>query len=166
MLYQAAVFIHILSAIVWAGGMLFLVMVMVPLARQAMRDGGPGAVLLQQAARRFLPVAWSAIALLVLTGIYIAWSHWGVRPDNFFTGGGQFIRVLQIKVGLTLLVIVLSLAHDFVIGPLVLRKLEATPSPGDAGYPRRGRALVLVLARMNLLLVMAILVLAVVLVRP
>ena len=40
MLYQTAVFIHILSAVIWLGGMLFLVMAMVPLYRQEREAGG------------------------------------------------------------------------------------------------------------------------------
>ena len=165
MLYQAAVFIHVLAAVTWIGGMLFLVLVLVPVSRREIRASGAAPRLLRQAARRFLPVAWLAIGLLIVTGIYIAWSHWGVRPGNFFSSGGHFFRTLQIKTGLFTLVVVLSLAHDFLLGPRVLARLESPPSPGGRAPGKAARALLLVLARVNLLAALAILALAVILIR-
>jgi len=166
MLYKAAVFIHILSAIIWVGGTLFLVIVMVPLSRREMGASGRGLILLRQAARRFVPVAWASIVLLVVTGIFLAWDHWGIRPGNFFTSGGHFLRTLQAKTGLAVLVIGLSLFHDFVLGPRVVRQLESRSGSGDAPASIWGRRLLLVLARVNLVLVLAILFLAVSLTRP
>ena len=42
-MYQIAVAVHLISAVVWLGGMLFLVMVMLPSARRAMRSEDAGA---------------------------------------------------------------------------------------------------------------------------
>ena len=166
MLYQIAVFIHVLSAVTWVGGMLFLVMVLVPLSRRERKAGGATSELLRQSAQKFLPVAWLAMALLVVTGIYIGWDHWGVRPGNFFSTGGHFFRTLQIKTGLFLVVIALSLVHDFLLGPRVLTRLESAPIPNDSTSGRGARVLLLTLARVNLLAVLVILVLAVLLIRP
>ncbi len=93
-MYQAAVAVHIISAVVWIGGMLFLVMVMLPTARAAMRKGGPGEGLgmLREAADRFLPVAWTAMVLLGLSGAYLAWEHWAIRPGVFFSDSGRFMQ--------------------------------------------------------------------------
>ena len=146
--------------------MLFLVLVLVPLTRKEMDMPGQGAVLLRQAARRFLPVAWTSIVVLVVTGVFIAWDHWGIRPGNFFTSGGHFFRTLQIKLGLAILVIGLSLVHDFVLGPYVVRQLENRPVAGGPPPPTRARVLLLLLARINLVLVLVILALAVALIRP
>ena len=73
-MYQSMVAIHLIAAVTWLGGMLFLVMVMLPLAR---RDGfgGQGLVVLRQVAGRFVPVAWAAKIVLVLTGAYLAFDH-------------------------------------------------------------------------------------------
>ena len=51
-MYQAAVVVHVVSAVVWLGGMLFLMMVMLPVARKAMRSGsaGEGMTMLRDAA--------------------------------------------------------------------------------------------------------------------
>ena len=83
-MYQIAVFIHILAAVIWVGGMLFLVMVLVPLSRRERKTGGAMVGLLRDSPQKFLPVAWAAMAFLVVTGIYIGWDQWGVRPGNFF----------------------------------------------------------------------------------
>jgi uncharacterized membrane protein len=166
MLYQTVVFIHVLSAVIWVGGMLFLVMVLVPLSRRGMKAGGATGELLRQSTQKFLPVAWLAMGLLVVTGIYIGWDHWGVRPGNFFSTGGHFFRILQIKTGLFVLVIVLSLVHDFLLGPRVLSRLESAPIPNSSTHGKAARGLLLTLARVNLLAVLIILVLAVLLVRP
>ena len=101
-MYQAIVYIHVISAITWLGGMLFLAMVMVPLAR---RDTGVGFAALRDAAKKFVPVAWASMVVLAATGGYLAWTQWGVRPDTFFGGEGHFIQFLQMKTGLFIIVI-------------------------------------------------------------
>ena len=114
MLYQAVVFIHLVAARTWVGGTLFMVLAMVPMDRRGMQDSGTaGVVFLTSAAQRFVTLAWISIALLVLTGVHLAWAHWEVRPHNFFTASGIFFRILQARVGLTITVIVLRLVRDF-----------------------------------------------------
>ncbi len=166
MMYQIAVFIHVLSAVIWVGGMLFLVMVLVPLSRRERKTGGAMVGLLRDSAQKFLPVAWAAMAFLVVTGIYIGWDQWGVRPGNFFSTGGHFFRILQVKTGLFVVVIALSLLHDFLLGPKVLALLESEPTPPAVNPGKVARVWLLALARVNLLLVLTILVLAVFLIRP
>jgi uncharacterized membrane protein len=165
MLYQIAVFVHILAAITWVGGTLFLVMVMVPLTRRQL-EPSLGARLLGQTGRRFRPVAWTSIILLALTGLYIAADHWGIGVKEFFGGDGWFIRVLQAKVGLFIAIIALSAIHDFVLGPRVTRQLEAL---SQTGHPppslQRARRTLVWLARVSLLLVLVVLALAVTLIR-
>ena len=63
-MYQVLVLIHLISAITWLGGMLFLLMVMIPLAR---RDADVGFGTLRAAAEKFVPIAWAA--KLVLAGL-------------------------------------------------------------------------------------------------
>ena len=117
MSYQIAVFLHLLAAFTWIGGTLFLIMVLVPLTRQG--DGPPGATaqLLEQAARKFRPVAWSAILVLVVSGLFIATDHFDTSVKEFFEADTRFVKVLQMKVGMVIIVVALSAVHDFVLGP-------------------------------------------------
>ena len=165
-MYQAAVIIHILSAITWLGGTLFLLMVLIPLARKQVDSPMQGMMIVRQAAQRFLPVAWASIFLLAVTGIYLATGHWNVSVGDFFSGEGRFIQVLRVKTGLAALVIILSLAHDFVLGPRVMNKLEAARATGGPPPGIPGGKMILMIARVNLVMVLAILCLAVFLIRP
>jgi len=63
--------------------MLFLVMDMLPIARKAMQSGGPPEAeldMLRNTAKRFLMIAWAAMVLLGLSGVYLAWEHWASGP--------------------------------------------------------------------------------------
>ena len=167
-MYQAAVVIHVISAVTWLGGMLFLVMVMLPLARKDMAPGqpGPGLAMLRDAANRFLPVAWGAMIVLAVTGAYLAWDHWGIRPEVFFTDGGRFMGILRVKSGLFLFVVLLRLIHDFWLGPMIMERLDQARAAGQTLPKSLARRVVLMTARVNLLAVVAIVVLAVLLIRP
>ena len=162
-MYQAIVYIHVISAITWLGGMLFLAMVMVPLAR---RDANVGFAVLRDAAKKFLPVAWASMVVLAGSGAYLAWTQWGVRADTFFGGEGHRVQFLQMKTGLFVIVIVLSLAHDFWLGPRMMDRLEEARSSDSPLPTGPARLFVQWAARVNLLLVLAVVALAVVLTRP
>ncbi|MCH9011240.1 MAG: CopD family protein [Chloroflexi bacterium] len=166
MAYQAAVFIHLLAAMTWIGGTLFLVMVMVPLSRGVIEPPALGIRILTQAARRFRTVAWASIVLLVITGAFMATDQWRITLDVFLSGESHFVKVLQMKVGLVALIIVLSAFHDFVLGPRIARALERARSGGEPSRRlMRGRLGLVWLARFNLLLVLAIVALAIVMTR-
>ncbi len=162
-MHQAIVYLHIISAVTWLGGMLFLAMVMVPLAR---RDGGGGFATLREAAKKFVPIAWASKIVLAATGGYLAWTYFGVRPGTFFGGEGHFLQFLQMKTGLFLIVVLLSLAHDFWLGPRMLERLEAARASGAPLPSGLGRLFVQWAARVNLLLVLAVVALAVWMTRP
>ena len=162
-MYQVLVLIHALAAITWLGGMLFLAMVMVPLARQ---EAGVGFNVLRSAAEKFLPIAWLAKLVLAGSGAYLAWEYWNVRPETFFTGSSHFLDYLQRKTGIFVIVIVLSLVHDFWLGPRMVARLEAARSSGSPLPTGPGRLFVQWAARINLLLVLWIVAFAVWMTRP
>ena len=162
-MYPVLVFIHVIAAITWLGGMLFLVMVMVPLAR---RDAGVGFGSLRAAAEKFVPIAWAAKLVLAGSGAYLAWQYWDVRPETFFTGDTHLLSYLQMKTGLFVIVIIFSLLHDFWLGPRMMDRLDAARSSGSPLPTGPGRLFVQWAARVNLLLVLAVVALAVVMTRP
>ncbi len=166
MLYQIAVLIHLVAVVTWLGGSLFLAMVVVPLIRRQMASPAGGARLLGEVGRRFRPVAWASIVLTVASGAFVATDHWSVSPADVFSGSGWFIRVLQAKVAIVVLVIVLSFVHDFVLGPWVTRHLEelTTQGQGPTGVPMARRALIW-MARANVVLILVVVALAVTLTR-
>lgn len=98
--------VHVLSVITWLGGMLFIALVLVPVTRR-LDDAALRTRLVQDAGRRFRAVGWIALLLLVVTGLLSLW----LRP--FLLSTPRF----QWKVGLVALALVLSVLHDFVLGP-------------------------------------------------
>lgn len=104
--------------------------------------------------------------VLAVTGAYLASEHWGIRPGAFFTNDSRFVHILQIKSGFFLFVVVLSLLHDFWLGPMVLERLSQARAAGLAPPRSLARWIVLLTARVNLLVVLATVVLAVMLIRP
>jgi copper resistance protein D len=151
------VWVHILAAVIWIGGMLFLSLVAVPVLRQIdsplLRTD-----LFRAMARRFRRLVWLCIAILVLTGIGNVLSSGNALP------GSAYMKVLHIKLGLVAILIGMGLLHDFVIGPRAGRALSRDGLP-----PTRADLFMVALApwvgRFNLLLGVVILVLAAALTR-
>lgn len=164
-MYQLLGFLHLLAAITWIGGSLFLFLVLVPVTRKGEVPASVTAVLVRLVGRRFRTVAWLALAVLVATGIWMVLER-GIGPGDLFTGGGGFITALRVKLGLVAVVLVLSAVHDFVLGPRVGQAMEALRG-ASSGAPEvaRQRRLLSWLARVNVALALVIVALGVVLVR-
>lgn len=172
-MYQAAVLLHLASAIVWIGGSLFLALVLLPVLRKIAAQSAQGESnvglppgVLGSVARRFRWMSWLCIVLLVATGFHILPSRYGIGFNDFFTLGGHFVGTLQIKVALVAVVIWLSFMHDFLLGPYVNRLLEAAQS-GAEPHRRMGllRRTLIWVARVNVALMVAIVVVAVTMTR-
>lgn len=127
--------VHVLAAITWIGGSLFVALVLVPVARR-LEDPRLRARLVQETGRRFRAVAWVALALLVLTGVGHLWLHPGFLASPR----------LRVKLALVALALVLSALHDFVLGPRA-----GAPGADPALRVRATRV-----ARLNVLVALAI----------
>jgi putative copper resistance protein D len=99
-------FVHVLAAVTWIGGMVFIALVLVPTLR-GLDDATLRSRLVQDAGIRFRRVAWIALALLLISGLGNLW----MRP--YLLGLPHF----QIKLGLVGTALALSALHDFVLGP-------------------------------------------------
>ncbi len=161
-LYVLSVVVHVVAAMAWVGGMLFVSLVLVPGLRR-LDDAGLQARLLSEVGRRFRTVGWVAIGMLVGTGVANAWGRWGL--DALLTGAfweSQPGRLLLVKLLVVAAMLVQSAAHDFVLGPRLTARRRAGAATADlAGLRRR----VSWLARLNLVLGLGVVVLAVLLVR-
>ena len=161
-LYYANVTVHVLAAMLWLGGMLFLGVVGAPVLR-AVEPPALRQLLFQQLGLRARAMGWWAIGLLLVTGTanlhYRGWLHWsGVlgSADFWRTSTGH---VLALKLGAVTAMLVVSAIHDFVLGPMAGR---AVPGSAAALAHRRRAAL---LARVNALIGVLVVVAAVRLTR-
>ena len=153
--YLLSVFIHILAAITWIGGMLFIVMVMAPLLRSP--DFRPHATrVLHSTGKKFKKIGWACLLLLLVTGFIIAGARWGfsVLFTSVFWAQPYPGQVLMHKLSIYLIVVVLSYVHDYHIGPKAVSAMRAA---ADAPETLKLRKAASWMGRLNLLLALMIL---------
>ena len=160
--FLVSMWLHLLAAIVWIGGLAFISMVLAPTLRDpALR--AQAVPLLRAAGRKFMRIGYASIVVLIVTG----------TTNLILKAGGSFAaveawwpttygRLLAAKLVLVALVIALSLYHDFAVGPAATRAMQAEPGSPAALALRRRAAL---LGRANALLSLVIMTLALLLVR-
>lgn len=137
-LYLLNVTVHVLAAMLWVGGMLFLGMVGAPVLRRV--EPAPlRARLFRDLGRAFRPVGWGALAVLVATGVMnlaFAGVLRGGRLASAAFWSAPYGRTLAWKLTAVAAMLVTSALHDFVFGPRAGRL-----DPGTAAAVRaRSRA--------------------------
>lgn len=162
-LYLVSVFLHVLAATTWLGGMLFLVLVVVTWLRAGGASGSAGSFL-RETGTRFRAVGWACFGVLLPTGVFQLFVR-GVRLTSFVDPtflGSAAGKVLVAKLALVALVILLSAVHDFGVGPAATTAIAEAPGSTRAERLRRRASL---LGRANALLALVIVALAVMIVR-
>ena len=121
--------------------MIFFSLVVMP----ALRQGLPPPQrqeLIRAVGRRYRILGWASVVVLLVTGPFLVWYH-GVVWDS------DFGWVLSLKLVLVGVMLLLTILHDFVLGP---RAVQAN-NPHTEG-PRRA---MIWLARLKLLVALGIL---------
>jgi uncharacterized membrane protein len=152
------VWVHLLAAISWIGGTIFLSVVLVPVLKSE-PFASQRALLFRTIARRFRVVVWGGIAVLLFTGPLLL--HQRGIP---ITDPSAWPVVLAAKLELVTILLLLTLTHDLIIGPHVWR-IAQIPTESRS---RSDQTLVVWspwIARFSLLLALAVLFAAVMLVR-
>ncbi|MBS0149837.1 MAG: CopD family protein [Nitrospira sp.] len=157
-MYFTLVILHILAAVSWVGGMIFLSLVLAPLVRS--RKAVPEFMaLFRSAALRFRPIVWVAMAILVMTGpMLLSFRGVAVASPSSWPG------IVMVKVTLVALLLFLTLLHDLVLGPQVSRVNAIPESQRTAGEQvvfKTARWL----PRLSLLLALAVVITAAMLAR-
>jgi putative copper export protein len=160
-LYHINVTLHVLAAMVWLGGMLFLALVGAPVLRRV-EPASLRAVLFQKLGVRFRAVGWMAIGALLVTGVFNLGFRGLLDADILGSASfwrGRFGQVLGWKLALVMLMVSLAAVHDFALGPRASRLAPGSPEALAA------RVSAARLARVNALLGLALLFVAVRLAR-
>lgn len=123
------VWMHLLAAVAWVGGMLFLSLVLVPELKRQLADG-PRAGLFRAVGRRFRLLVWGSITLLLTTGPVL------LRPRvSSLLDPSTWPPAAKVKLCLVAALLLATGLHDFWLGPTVGR-LRALPererSPAEA----------------------------------
>jgi len=109
--YSMSIFIHLLAACFWIGGMLFLPLVLLP----GIKDSPERVALLYRTGLRFRTFGLIALGLLLVTGLLqihlrgipFSWAFW--------TSSAYGIKV-GIKIGLFVLILAINSIHDLLLG--------------------------------------------------
>ena len=157
-MYSTLVVLHLLAAMSWVGGMIFLSLVLAPLVRG--RKAAPEFMaMFRSAALRFRPIVWAAMAILLITGPMLL-SHRGLSV----MAPAAWPGIVTMKLTLVALLLFLTLLHDLVFGPQVSRVsaiAESQRTTGEQVIFKSARWL----PRLSLLIALAVVVAAAMLAR-
>lgn len=115
---KLSLWIHVMAAIFWIGGMLFLTLVIAPFLK-GIEDPQERSRIYHVVGRRFRLWGWIAIGLLLLTGplnLYLM----GLPLEGLLSGNlyrGPYGKTLITKLAFVVLIVITSFLHDFVFGP-------------------------------------------------
>jgi uncharacterized membrane protein len=158
MLPLILVWFHLIAAISWIGGMVFLSLVLAPLLRR--QKAAPELMaLFRSAARRFRIVVWLSMGMLLSTGPMLLHAR-GIlvmEPTHWPS-------ILRIKLGLAGILLLLTFMHDLLLGPQVVR-ISAVPEGARTAWQDSLIRTSRWLPRLSLVLALAVLWAAVLLVR-
>jgi len=157
-MFSVLVVLHILAAVAWVGGMMFLSLVLAPLVRG--RKAVPEFMaLFRSAALRFRPLVWVAMVILVSTGPMLL-SRRGIHV----TDPASWPGIVTVKLALVSLLLFLTLLHDLLLGPRVSR-VSAIPESQRTSGEQMAFKTARWLPRVSLLLALGVVIAAVVLAR-
>ena len=116
--------LHLLAAIVWIGGLLFQVLVVFP----TLTRGGQSAEWLRlglSLEARFRLVMWPAVGLVLFTGLVNLMHVWYATVMEGSRLPSTFVPILTVKLLLVLGMLALQAVHQFVLQPRRLASFGA-----------------------------------------
>lgn len=162
-MYYISLYVHILSAIFWIGGMLFTVAVLVPASRHKIIAPNRG-TFFKIIGEKFSRISWILFLILIITGITNLTTR-GFElslflDSNFWKAG--FGYYLGIKLMIFSVVLIISGSHDFYFGPKAAQLMDSNPGSSQT---QTFRKITSWLGRINLLFGLMILYYAIKVVR-
>jgi putative copper resistance protein D len=156
-LYLTSVFLHIVAAMLWVGGNLFIIVVLVP----AIKDHSDRAQLFKLTGLKFRTAGYIALAVLFLTGIFNMYYRgvdftWESLTQHAIGELGLY------KIGLFLLIVFFSGLHDYLTGKKAVQKRIQDPNSPEIPKIRQQARL---LGRINFLISLILVSLGIVMVR-
>lgn len=151
--YIISVYIHIICAAFWIGGMLFLPLVLLP----NIKSHPDRITLLYKTGIKFRFYGWIVLLLMVITGLGNVYFR-GIPFEWDFFLKSDYGTVFWWKVSLFVLMLLISGVHDFYIGTKALEDFTKNPDP-------KMRKIASITGRVNLILALTIAFLGVMLSR-
>ena len=125
--------LHILAAIIWIGGLVFQVLVVFPTLARAAPSAERTRLALGLEAR-FRMIVWPAVGLVLFTGLVNLMNVWYATVVTAVSVSPTFILVLSIKLSLVVGMLVLQAVLQLLVQPRRVAALRAWPA-GEQGMP-------------------------------
>lgn len=123
MLYYISVFIHVVCAAFWIGGMLFLPLVILP----GLKDTPDRIAILFKTGIKFRLYGWIALLTLIVTGFLNMYFRGIIMSLDFFMHSNYGHLVIY-KIILFIVIITISGIHDFYIGYKAIEEMQNNTS--------------------------------------
>ena len=156
-LYVLSIFIHIIAACIWVGGMLFLILAFIP----GIKNHADKIDLIANVSLKFRPAGSVVLALLLITGIYQL-EYRGVQWTWEYFTGSFFGKVAGLKILVFIGIVFISIVHDYYLGNLAIKAWKTLPGDAQTGKLRNLSRL---MGRIGFLLAMVAVFLGVLMVR-
>lgn len=145
---------HMIATVVWIGGLAALALLVLPSAEKALSDEAKAA-LLEGIQRRFDPLAWFSLAVLVVTGLI----QMSANPnyEGFLNFGNRWAVAILVKHLSIGAMVVVSAVITWGILPSLRRSAFRIARGGEAPEIDRLRKRNLALIRANLILAVLVL---------
>lgn len=156
-IYVISVFIHIVSACIWLGGMLFLILAFIP----GIKNHPDKVDLIASVSLKFRTVGTVALVLLLITG-FIQLEYRGVQWNMDFLLHTSFGKLVGLKLLVFLGIILISIVHDYFLGSKAIEAWKKDPEHVETLRLRNSSRM---MGRMSFLLAIAAVLLGVLLSR-
>ncbi|HZJ19030.1 MAG TPA: hypothetical protein VFD35_01590 [Pricia sp.] len=156
-LYIFFVFLHVVAACLWLGGMLFLILAFIP----GIKDRPDKVNLIGNVSLKFRTAGSVALVILLVTGI-AQLQYRGVQWTMEYFTGSPFGRTAGLKLLIFMGIVVISIVHDYYIGTLAI---EVWKKQGERSKTVKLRNLSRLLGRVSFILALIAVLLGVILGR-
>ncbi len=112
-------FLHLLATVVWIGGIVMILLVILPGAKTALESAPMVSKLMKEITKRFTPMANISILVLVATGIVIAFHEENFLGFTDFNSPWNVIMLL--KHFLVALMIIIHFYRGLILNPKIGR---------------------------------------------
>ena len=145
-------FLHLLATVVWIGGMVMILLVILPGAKRTLEPASVIGKLMKELTKRFTPMANLSILILIIAGFVLA--HYEKNFTGFLNFDNSWNVVMFLKHFLVVLMIIVHFYRGLVLNP----KIGRLSSKNDSRVVRLQK-FSLYLVKTNLILGMIVLLL-------
>ena len=150
-------FIHVMGTIIWIGGILMTLLVILPGAKTALESQPMVGKLMKEVAKRFTPLANISILLIIITGIIIF--YYDKNYTSLLDLENRWIVVIALKHLFVVIMIIIHFYRGLILNP----KIERISSQPNETQTSRLKKISLDLVKINFALGIIVLLLTAVL---